>query len=63
MPNDIRVTGLDHVMLNVADVERSLAFDVDCVVGGPDVRFGAPGHRTSLPVQDPDGNTVELRCC
>lgn len=26
MSNDIRITELDHVVLNVADVERSLAF-------------------------------------
>ena len=121
---DLRVTGLDHVVLNVADVERSLAFYCDelglaperveqwrrgevlfpsvrvdpttiidllavprtgenadhvClvvepvdleavkasgrfeVVDGPAKRFGARGDGTSLYVQDPDGNTVELR--
>ena len=26
MPNEIRVTGLDHLVINCADVERSLAF-------------------------------------
>ncbi len=29
MTEEIRVTALDHVVLNVADVERSLAFNVD----------------------------------
>jgi catechol 2,3-dioxygenase-like lactoylglutathione lyase family enzyme len=29
MDNEIRVVALDHVVLNVADVERSLAFYVD----------------------------------
>jgi catechol 2,3-dioxygenase-like lactoylglutathione lyase family enzyme len=121
---DLRVTGLDHVVLNVADVERSLAFYCDelglapervdewrrgeilfpsvridastiidllaaprtgenadhlclvvepvdleavktsgrfTVVDGPATRFGARGNGTSLYVQDPDGNTVELR--
>lgn len=29
MSDEIRVTGLDHVVLNVADVERSLAFYCD----------------------------------
>ena len=29
MTDEIRVTALDHVVLNVADVERSLAFYVD----------------------------------
>ena len=28
-PGELRVTGLDHVVLNVADVERSLAFYCD----------------------------------
>jgi catechol 2,3-dioxygenase-like lactoylglutathione lyase family enzyme len=121
---DLRVTGLDHVVLNVADVERSLAFYRDelglepvrveewrrgeapfpsvrvdagtildllaaprtgvnadhlclvvepvdlaaikasgrfSVLDGPATRFGARGNGTSLYVQDPDGNTVELR--
>jgi len=120
----LRVTALDHVVLNVADVERSLAFYCDelglapervdewrrgavpfpsvridastiidllaaprtgenadhlClvvepvdleavkssghfdVVDGPATRFGARGDGTSLYVNDPDGNTVELR--
>ena len=123
-PGELRVTGLDHVVLNVADVERSLAFYCDelglaperveewrrgevpfpsvrvdgstiidllaaprtgenadhlClvvdpvdleavkasgrfdVVDGPATRFGARGNGTSLYVNDPDGNTVELR--
>lgn len=118
------VVGLDHVVLNVADVERSLAFYCDelglapervdewrrgeilfpsvridahtiidllaaprtgenadhlclviepvdleavkasgrfVVVDGPATRFGACGNGTSLYVEDPDGNTVELR--
>jgi catechol 2,3-dioxygenase-like lactoylglutathione lyase family enzyme len=122
--DELRVTGLDHVVLNVGDVERSLAFYCDelglapervdqwrrgeilfpsvridahtiidllaaprtgenadhlClvvepvdlaairdsgrfqVVDGPAIRFGARGDGTSLYVQDPDGNTVELR--
>jgi catechol 2,3-dioxygenase-like lactoylglutathione lyase family enzyme len=29
MTQDIRVTGLDHIVLNVADVERSLGFYLD----------------------------------
>lgn len=122
--HDLHVTGLDHVVLNVADVERSLAFYCDelglepvrveewrrgeapfpsvrvdagtildllaaartgvnadhlclvvepldlaalsasgrfVVLDGPATRFGARGNGTSLYVQDPDGNTVELR--
>jgi catechol 2,3-dioxygenase-like lactoylglutathione lyase family enzyme len=124
MEPDLRITGLDHVVLNVADVERSLAFYRDelglepvrvdewrrgeapfpsvrvdagtildllatartgvnadhlclvvepvdlaaikasgrfVVLDGPATRFGARGNGTSLYVQDPDGNTVELR--
>ncbi|MBB5122779.1 glyoxalase [Streptomyces eurocidicus] len=120
----MRVTGFDHLVLNVTDVERALAFytgplglepvrvdewragkvpfpsvrvspttiidlfardrgesNVDhiCLVvepldwqtvidsgtftvtDGPGSRFGARGDGQSLYVQDPDGNTVELR--
>ncbi|MCD0481064.1 VOC family protein [Streptacidiphilus sp. ASG 303] len=123
----MRVIGFDHLVLNVADVERSLAFycgplglapvrveewragtapfpsvrvspdtiidlvrrpegaehgsNVDhlclvvepldweevarsgvfTVVDGPGRRFGARGTAVSLYVEDPDGNTVELR--
>ncbi len=120
----VRVKALDHIVLNVSDVERSLAFysgtlglepvrveewragkvpfpsiridpstiidlfnrprgesniDHIClavepldwqeivdsgvfkVVDGPGRRFGARGDGESLYVQDPDGNTVELR--
>jgi catechol 2,3-dioxygenase-like lactoylglutathione lyase family enzyme len=124
MGPELRITGLDHVVLNVADVERSLAFYRDelglepvrvdewrrgeapfpsvrvdagtildllavprtgvnadhlclvvepvdlaavrangrfVVLDGPATRFGARGNGTSLYVEDPDGNTVELR--
>ncbi|MCF3141773.1 VOC family protein [Streptomyces platensis] len=120
----MRVTGFDHLVLTVADIERSLAFycgplglepvrvddwragtvpfpsvrvspttiidlmqgpregsNVDhlclvverldwqevidsgefTVVDGPGPRFGARGEGQSLYVNDPDGNTVELR--
>ncbi|MCD9144846.1 VOC family protein [Streptomyces albireticuli] len=120
----MRVTGFDHLVLNVSDIERALAFytgplglepvrvdewragkvpfpsvrvspttiidlfkrdrgesNVDhiCLVvepldwqtvidsgtftvtDGPGSRFGARGDGQSLYVQDPDGNTVELR--
>ncbi|GAC1534737.1 MAG: VOC family protein [Acidimicrobiales bacterium] len=120
-----RVLGFDHLVLRVADVERSLTFYADrlgletvrvgawrrgevpfpsvrvdamtiidlvrtegtdagpanmdhfclvvepCdfaavgagfdVVDGPGLRFGAQGMATSLYVQDPDANVVELR--
>ncbi|MEW9518544.1 VOC family protein [Streptomyces tubercidicus] len=120
----MRVIAFDHLVLNVADIERSLAFycgqlglepvrvddwragevpfpsvrvspatildlahgpregsNVDhlclvvepldwqevvdsgefTVVDGPGPRFGARGNGQSLYVNDPDGNTVELR--
>lgn len=123
-PSGVRVRELDHIVLNVDDVERSLAFycgvlglepvrvdrwrdgevgfpsvrvspgtvidlvrrprgesniDHFCLVvdpldwaeviaagaftvlEGPVGRFGARGDATSIYVQDPDGNTVELR--
>jgi catechol 2,3-dioxygenase-like lactoylglutathione lyase family enzyme len=124
MNRGLRVVALDHVVLNVSDVERSLAFycealglaperveewrrgeapfpsaridehtiidllattrtgvncdhvclvvepvDLDAlkasgrfhVLDGPATRSGARGDGTSLYVEDPDGNTVELR--
>jgi catechol 2,3-dioxygenase-like lactoylglutathione lyase family enzyme len=36
MTGEVRVTGLDHVVLNVADVERSLAFYCDELGLGPE---------------------------
>ncbi|HEY5832358.1 VOC family protein [Streptomyces sp.] len=120
----MRVTGFDHLVLNVADVERALAFytgplglqperveewrsgrapfpsvrvsagtvidlvhgprgdaNVDhiclvvepldwhevvdsgtfTVLEGPGPRWGARGSAQSVYVQDPDGNTLELR--
>ena len=113
----VRVTGFDHLVLAVADVERSLAWycgelglaevrvedwragkapfpsarvdagtiidfiprgeasdgknlDHICLVveptdlsalGRPVGRFGARGDGTSVYIEDPDGNTVELR--
>jgi catechol 2,3-dioxygenase-like lactoylglutathione lyase family enzyme len=120
----MHVSGLDHIVLNVADVERSLAWYIDLVglegvrvdlwrdgkvffpsvrvdsgtiidliatppsgrnmdhlclvvdradvdaivdderftvVDGPGARYGARGDGWSVYVQDPDGNTVELR--
>jgi catechol 2,3-dioxygenase-like lactoylglutathione lyase family enzyme len=124
MPRAISVTGFDHLVINVRDVEKSLRFYCDqlglepvrveewrrrespfpsvracestiidliqkartgentdhfclvvepvdfdelkdsgrfTVVDGPGRRFGARGDGTSLYVQDPDGNVVELR--
>jgi catechol 2,3-dioxygenase-like lactoylglutathione lyase family enzyme len=122
----VQVIGFDHVVLAVADVERSLSWYMDVlgltgvrvdewrrnevpfpsvridartiidliprgddgggrnvdhlclvvqptdlvawaaaaglpIIDGPDQRFGAQGVATSIYVQDPDSNTVELR--
>ena len=123
MANQIRVTGLDHVVVCCADVERSLAFytetlglepdrldewrrgeapfpsvrvdattiidlfesppdgknmDHVCLVIEPvdlealvaafpgsnraDHVYGAQGWASSVYINDPDGNTIELRC-
>jgi catechol 2,3-dioxygenase-like lactoylglutathione lyase family enzyme len=53
----------DHVCLVVepVDLEAVKASGRFEVVEGPAKRFGARGDGTSLYVQDPDGNTVELR--
>jgi catechol 2,3-dioxygenase-like lactoylglutathione lyase family enzyme len=124
MPRAISVTGFDHLVINVSDVEMSLRFYCDelglepvrveewrrhespfpsvrasestiidlvqkarsgenadhfclvvepvdfdelkhsgrfTVIDGPGRRFGARGDGTSLYIQDPDGNVVELR--
>ena len=53
----------DHVCLVVdpVDLDAVKASGRFEVVDGPATRFGARGNGTSLYVQDPDGNTVELR--
>ena len=53
----------DHLCLVVepVDLEAVKASGRFDVVDGPATRFGARGNGTSLYVQDPDGNTVELR--
>ncbi|MEU8782799.1 VOC family protein [Streptomyces sp. NPDC048637] len=56
-------SNVDHICLTVEPVDwdeviKSGAFVVH---EGPVARFGARGTATSVYVQDPDGNTVELR--
>ena len=53
----------DHLCLVVepVDLDAVKASGRFEVVDGPATRFGARGNGTSLYVQDPDGNTVELR--
>ncbi|WP_030620266.1 VOC family protein [Streptomyces sclerotialus] len=54
---------VDHLCLVVAPLDWQQVVDsgVFTVVDGPGKRFGARGTAESLYVQDPDGNTVELR--
>jgi catechol 2,3-dioxygenase-like lactoylglutathione lyase family enzyme len=49
----MRVTGLDHIVLNIDDVERSLRFGSDELALDP--RFGARGDTTAIFIGDPDG--------
>lgn len=56
-------SNVDHICLTVEPLDwdefiRSATFPV---LEGPVERFGARGTATSVYVQDPDGNTVELR--
>ncbi|MEV7192052.1 VOC family protein [Streptomyces sp. NPDC093510] len=56
-------TNVDHICLVVEPLDWQQVIDsgVFTVVDGPGKRFGARGTAISLYVQDPDGNTVELR--
>ncbi|MCX4671494.1 VOC family protein [Streptomyces sp. NBC_01381] len=56
-------SNVDHICLVVEPLEWQEVIEsgVFTVVDGPGKRFGARGTAISLYVQDPDGNTVELR--
>ncbi|WP_239676372.1 VOC family protein [Natronosporangium hydrolyticum] len=56
-------TNVDHFCLVVEPLDWQEVVDGGrfTVLDGPAVRFGARGSGHSLYVQDPDGNTVELR--
>ncbi|MFC6067503.1 VOC family protein [Streptomyces ochraceiscleroticus] len=64
-PDDASGSGrnVDHLCLVVAPLDWQQVIDsgVFTVLDGPGKRFGARGTAESLYVQDPDGNTVELR--
>ncbi|MFD7706146.1 VOC family protein [Streptomyces sp. NPDC059785] len=56
-------SNVDHICLTVEplDWDEVIASGTFTVLQGPVDRFGARGSATSVYVQDPDGNTVELR--
>ncbi|MER7754155.1 VOC family protein [Kitasatospora sp. NPDC097643] len=56
-------SNVDHICLTVEplDWDEVIASGVFTVLEGPVDRYGARGDATSVYVQDPDGNTVELR--
>ena len=56
-------SNVDHICLTVEplDWDQVIASGSFTVLEGPVKRFGARGSATSVYVQDPDGNTVELR--
>jgi catechol 2,3-dioxygenase-like lactoylglutathione lyase family enzyme len=56
-------SNVDHICLTVdpLDWEEVVASGLFTVLEGPVRRYGARGSAISLYVQDPDGNTVELR--
>ncbi|MFG3051070.1 VOC family protein [Kitasatospora sp. NPDC048239] len=56
-------SNVDHICLTVEplDWDEVIASGVFTVLEGPVQRYGARGSATSVYVQDPDGNTVELR--
>ncbi|GHH23125.1 VOC family protein [Streptomyces lanatus] len=56
-------SNVDHICLVVEPLDWQQVIDsgVFTVLDGPGERFGAQGNAVSLYVEDPDGNTVELR--
>lgn len=56
-------SNVDHICLVVEPLDWQQVIDADefTVLEGPVDRFGARGDARSVYVQDPDGNTVELR--
>ncbi|MEU5772930.1 VOC family protein [Streptomyces venezuelae] len=56
-------SNVDHICLVVEPLDWQEVIDSGefTVVDGPGKRFGARGTALSLYVNDPDGNTVELR--
>ncbi|NGO67505.1 VOC family protein [Streptomyces boncukensis] len=56
-------SNVDHICLAVEPLDWQEVIDSGTftVLDGPGGRFGARGEAESLYVQDPDGNTVELR--
>ncbi|MER6788455.1 VOC family protein [Streptomyces sp. NPDC000658] len=58
-----RHSNVDHLCLVVEPLDWRQVVDSGdfTVLDGPGERFGARGTALSLYVQDPDGNTVELR--
>ena len=56
-------SNVDHICLVVQplDWQQVIASGIFTLVEGPVGRFGARGNATSIYVQDPDANIVELR--
>ncbi|PKV89589.1 VOC family protein [Streptomyces sp. TLI_146] len=56
-------SNVDHICLVVDPLDWQQVIDAGTltVLEGPVSRFGARGSATSVYVQDPEGNTVELR--
>ncbi|MEV7418005.1 VOC family protein [Streptomyces sp. NPDC089919] len=57
-------SNVDHMCLTVDPLDWQEVLDsgrFETVLEGPVPRFGARGSAQSVYVQDPDGNTVELR--
>ncbi|MEU8923527.1 VOC family protein [Kitasatospora sp. NPDC048545] len=56
-------SNVDHICLTVEPLDWQEVIDAGTftVLEGPVSRYGARGTATSVYVQDPDGNTVELR--
>ena len=61
MSNDVRITALDHIVLNVTDVERSLAFYRDELGLAPiNVEEWRRGERPFPSVRVDEGSIIDL---
>jgi len=64
-PEEVAAPNMDHLCLNVAGVDAAAisAYLIEKGVkaAAPVMRYGATGNKLSIYLDDPEGNSVELR--